>query len=211
MNSELEIYISKAGKWQEETIKIRKIILDCNLTEEFKWGKPCYTFQNNNIVIIQAFKEYFALGFFKGALLKDAHSLLVKAGENTQAGRQMRFLDKKDIEQKEPVIKSYLFESIEAENAGLKVEFKKNTELVFVEELINMLDGNAALKTAFEALTPGRQRAYNMFFSEAKQSATRVSRIEKYIPRILNGKGINDCVCGMSKKLPGCDGSHKYI
>ena len=211
MNSELDIYISKAGKWQEETIKIRKIMLDCNLTEEFKWGKPCYTFQNNNIVIIQAFKEYFALGFFKGALLKDAYSLLVKAGENTQAGRQMRFLDVKDIEQKEAVIKSYLYEAIEAENAGLKVEFKKNTVLVFVEELINMIDKNAAFKTAFEALTPGRQRAYNMFFSEAKQSATRVARIEKYIPRILNGKGINDCVCGMSKKLPGCDGSHKYI
>ena len=211
MNEKVDLYLSQINNWQEETILLRKVLLACNLAEELKWGKPCYTFQNNNIVIIQAFKEYFALGFFKGALLKDVDKLLIKAGENTQAGRQMRFKDVREIKEMSPIITAYINESIEIEETGQKVAFKKNNELIFIDELNQKLNSDPTFKTAFEALTPGRQRAYNIFFSEAKQSATRESRIEKSMPRILNGKGLNDCTCGLSKRLPNCDGSHKYI
>ena len=192
MNPKVDVYLSKAKKWQEEVEKLRMIILDCQLTEELKWGWPCYTFQKSNIVLIQVFKEYCALLFFKGALLKDANGILNKIGENTQAGRQIRFTNVREIVEMEPILKAYINEAIEVEKAGLKVNFKKNTELIFPEEFQNKLDENPALKTAFDALTPGRQRAYNLYFSAPKQSKTRESRVEKCMQQILNGKGLND-------------------
>ncbi|MFZ1978424.1 MAG: YdeI/OmpD-associated family protein, partial [Bacteroidota bacterium] len=161
-------------------------------TEELKWGKPCYTFQKNNIVIIQGFKEYCALMFFKGVLLNDANGILIKMGENTQAGRQIRFTNVREIIEMKTILKDYIYEAIEVEKAGLKVNFKKNAELIFPEEFQNKLDELPALKTAFNALTPGRQRAYNLYFSAPKQSKTRESRVEKCMQQILNGKGLND-------------------
>jgi uncharacterized protein YdeI (YjbR/CyaY-like superfamily) len=192
MNPKVDGYLSKAKKWQEEMEKLRLIILDCQLTEELKWGKPCYTFQQTNIVLIVGFKEYCALIFCKGALLNDAHGLLIKPGENTQAGRQIRFTNVREIVEMKSILKGYIFEAIEAEKAGLQVNFKKHTELIFPEEFQNKLDQIPALKTAFKALTPGRQRAYHLYFSAAKQSKTRESRVEKCMPRILQGKGLDD-------------------
>jgi len=192
MNPKVDIILSKARKWQEEMVKLRMIILDCGLTEELKWGKPCYTFQKSNIVIIQGFKEYFALLFFKGVLLNDVNGILIKMGENTQAGLQIRFTNVREIVEMKSILKTYIYEAIEVEKAGLKVNFKKNTELIFPEEFQNKLDEKPALKTAFEALTPGRQRAYNLYFSAPKQSKTRESRIEKCMQQILIGKGLND-------------------
>jgi uncharacterized protein YdeI (YjbR/CyaY-like superfamily) len=192
MNPKVDGYLRRAKKWQEEMEKLRRIILDCQLTEELKWGKPCYTFQKTNIVLIVGFKEYCALIFCKGALLNDAHGLLIKPGENTQAGRQIRLTNVREIVEMEPILKAYIYEAMEAEKAGLKVNFTKNTELIFPEEFQNKLDEIPALKTAFDALTPGRQRAYHLYFSAAKQSKTRESRVEKCLPQILNGKGLDD-------------------
>jgi uncharacterized protein YdeI (YjbR/CyaY-like superfamily) len=191
MNPMVNVFLSKAKKWQEEFEKLRMIILDCGLTEELKWGKPCYTFQKSNIVIIQGFKEYCALMFCKGALLNDPNGILKKPGENTQAARQIRFTNVREIVEMEPILKAYIYEAIEAEKAGLKVNFKKNPEPT-PEELQNKLDEIPALKTAFDALTPGRQRAYILYFSAAKQSKTRESRVEKCMQQILNGKGLDD-------------------
>ena len=192
MNPKVDFYFSKSKKWQKEFEKLRTIILDCQLTEELKWGQPCYTFQESNIVLIHGFKEYCAILFIKGALLKDANGILVQQTENVQAGRQIRFTNVREIVEMEPILKAYINEAIEVEKAGLKVEFKKNTELLFPEEFQNKLDENPALKTAFDALTPGRQRAYNLYFSAPKQSKTRESRVEKCMPQILNGKGLDD-------------------
>jgi uncharacterized protein YdeI (YjbR/CyaY-like superfamily) len=192
MNPKVDVYLSKAKKWQEEMKKLRMIILDCQLTEELKWGKPCYTFQQSNIVIIQGFKEYCALLFFKGVLLNDANGILIKPGESTQAGRQIRFTNVREIVEMEPILKAYIYEAIEVEKAGLKVNFKKTTEFIIPEEFQNRLDEIPALKTAFDALTPGRQRAYILYFSAPKQSKTRESRVEKRTQQILNGKGLND-------------------
>ena len=192
MNPKVDGYLRKAKKWQEELKKLRMIILDCQLTEELKWGKPCYTFQKSNIVIIQGFKEYCALLFFKGALLNDANGILIKPGKNTQAGRQIRFTNVREIVEMETILKAYIYEAIEVEKAGLKVNFKKTTEFIIPEEFQNRLDEIPALKTAFDALTPGRQRAYILYFSAPKQSKTRESRVEKCMQQILNGKGLND-------------------
>ena len=192
MNPKVDAFFSRAKKWQEELQKLRMIILDCQLTEELKWGKPCYTFQDSNIIIIHGLKEYCALLFCKGVLLKDADGILITPGENTQAARQIRFTNVREIVEMEPILKAYIYEAIEVEKAGLKVNFKKNTELIFPEEFQNKLDEIPALKTAFDALTPGRQRAYILYFSAPKQSKTRESRIEKCMPQILNGKGLND-------------------
>jgi uncharacterized protein YdeI (YjbR/CyaY-like superfamily) len=191
MNPKVDEFLSKAKKWQEEMEKLRMIIHDCGLTEELKWGKPCYTFQKSNIVIIQGFKEYCALLFFKGALLNDPRGILKKTGENTQAGRQVRFTNVREIAEMEPILKACIYEAIEVEKAGLKVNFQKNPEPI-PEEFQNKLDEIPALKTAFDALTPGRQRAYILYFSAPKQSKTRESRVEKCIQQILNGKGLND-------------------
>jgi uncharacterized protein YdeI (YjbR/CyaY-like superfamily) len=192
MNPKVDVYFSKARKWQEELEKLRLIILDCQLTEELKWGKPCYTFQKSNIVLIIGFKEYCALLFCKGVLLNDSNGILIKPGENTQAARQIRFTNVREIIEVEPILKAYIYEAIEVEKAGLEVSFKKNTELIFPGEFQNKLDENRALKTAFDALTPGRRRAYNLYFSAPKQSKTRESRVEKCMEQILNGKGLNE-------------------
>nr|WP_315207030.1 YdeI/OmpD-associated family protein [uncultured Flavobacterium sp.] len=211
MNPKVDEFISSATKWQPEIKQLRLLLLDCGLTEEFKWRMPCYCFQGNNVVLIGSFKEFCTLSFFKGILLQDSNGILSKPGENSQAMRFFKFTNLEEITENQSIIKAYIYEAIEIEKAGLKVIFKSNTELELVEELQIAFDKNPDLKTTFNALTPGRQRAYNLHFSEAKQSKTRETRIEKYTQRILNGKGINDCICGMSKKMPNCDGSHKYI
>ena len=192
MNPKVDFYFSKAQKWQKELEKLRTIILDCHLTEELKWGVPCYSFQESNIVLIYVFKEYCALLFIKGALLHNANGILIQQTKNVQAGRQIRFTNVREIIKMETILKAYINEAIEVENAGLKVNFKKTTEFIIPEEFQNKLDEIPALKTAFDALTPGRQRAYILYFSEPKQSKTRESRVEKCTQQILNGKGLND-------------------
>ena len=192
MDTSVEEFLSNAKKWQEEFVKLRTIILDCGLTEELKWGKPCYTFQGNNIVLIHGFKEYCALLFHKGALLKDIKGILTQQTENVQAARQMRFTGIREIIELEPVIKAYTHEAIEVEKAGLNVVYKKTKEYTVPEEFQKKLNEIPALKAAFEALTPGRQRGYLLHFSQPKQSKTREARIEKYMPQILEGKGLND-------------------
>jgi uncharacterized protein YdeI (YjbR/CyaY-like superfamily) len=192
MNPKVDVYLSKAKKWREEMERLRMILLGCHLTEELKWGKPCYTFQESNVVLIIGFKEYCALLFCKGVLLKDVNGILIKAGENTQAARQIRFTSVRAIVELEPILKAYTCEAIEVEKAGLEVSYKKNTELIFPEEFQNKLDKNPALKAAFGALTPGRKRAYNIYFSAPEQSKTRESRVEKCMQQILKGKGLND-------------------
>jgi len=191
-NPKVDFYFSKAEKWQEEFEKLRMIILDCGLNEELKWGCPCYTFQKGNVVLIHGFKEYCALLFVKGALLHDTNGVLIQQTENVQAGRQIRFTNIREIVEMETILKAYVYEAIEVERAGLEVNFKKNTEFSIPEEFQHKFDEIPALKTAFEALTPGRQRAYLLYFSEPKQTKTRVSRIKKCLPQILNGKGLND-------------------
>ena len=210
-NSIVDAYMSKAKIWKEEMEVLREMLLSCNLTEELKWGKPCYSFENKNLFIIQSFKTNCALGFFKGELINDEKGLLVKPGENTQSGRMIRFTHLKEIVKVKGTIKAYIKEAIEHEKKGTKTTIKEKAELIFPEELQSVLDKNVKFKKAFESLTPGRQRAYNMFFSAPKQAQTRTTRIEKYKQQILNGKGINDCTCGLSKKMPYCDGSHKFI
>jgi uncharacterized protein YdeI (YjbR/CyaY-like superfamily) len=192
MNPKVDFYFNKAKKWQEELKKLRTIILDCPLTEELKWGKPCYTFEKNNIVLIHDFKEYCALLFFKGALLKDAKGILIQQTQNVQAARQIRFTNIQEIVKMKPILKTYIDEAIKVEKAGLKVSFKKTEEFTMSEEFENKLGKIHGLKKAFNALTPGRQRAYLLYFSSAKQATTRESRVEKCMPQILNGKGLND-------------------
>ena len=192
MNPKVDAYLSRAKKWQEEMEQLRMIILDCGLTEELKWGVPCYTFEKRNIVLIHGFKEYCALLFVKGALLNDAKGILITQTENVQAARQVRFTNVREIVALEPILKAYIYEAIEVEKAGLKVNFKKTTEFKIPEEFQNKLDKIPKLRTAFAALTPGRQRAYILYFSQPKQSKTRESRVEKCMKQILIGKGLND-------------------
>lgn len=191
-NPKVDAYLSRAKQWQEEFKALRTIILDCGLTEELKWGVPCYTFEKSNIVLIHGFKEYCALLLFKGALLKDPKGILIQQTKNVQAARQIRFTSAREIVKMKPILKAYIDEAIKAEKAGLKVDFKETTEFIIPEELQNKLDEIPALKTAFDALTPGRQRAYILYFSQPKQSKTRESRVEKCMQQILNGKGLND-------------------
>ena len=191
-NPKVDFFFNKTGRWQEEFEKLRTIVLDCGLTEELKWGCPCYTFQKNNIVLIHGFKEYCALLFFKGALLKDPGGILIQQTENVQAARQIRFTSLREIVKMKPILKAYIHEAIEVDKAGLKVSFKKTKEFGVPEEFQARLDETPALKTAFDALTPGRQRAYILYFSAPKQSKTRISRVEKYVPQILVGKGLDD-------------------
>ncbi|MBM7584474.1 uncharacterized protein YdeI (YjbR/CyaY-like superfamily) [Bacillus pakistanensis] len=189
-NRKVDGFLKKAKKWKSEFETLRNIVLDCDLSEDIKWMHPCYMFENKNIVLIHGFKEYCALLFHKGALLKDPHGILVQQTENVQAARQIRFTNVQEIVEMETILKAYIYEAIEVEKAGLEV--KKNTEFTIPEELQNKFDEIPALKTAFEALTPGRQRAYILYFSNAKQSKTRESRVEKYMQQILDGKGLND-------------------
>lgn len=196
MNPKVDFYFNKATTWKHEVEALRKIALRCGLNEELKWGVPCYTFlhagKKSNIVLIHDFKQYCALLFFKGALLQDADGILIQQTENVQSARQVRFTNVQEIVKMEPVLKAYIFEAIEVEKAGLKVELKKPEQFRMAEEFQEKLDKNARLKAAFEALTPGRQRAYLLHFSAPKQSKTRSARVEKYIPQILKGKGLND-------------------
>ncbi|PXX37862.1 YdeI/OmpD-associated family protein [Undibacterium pigrum] len=192
MNPKVDAYVSKAKTWKEEIELLRSIVLECPLTEELKWGNPCYTHEDKNVVLIHVFKEYAALLFFKGSLLKDSKGVMIQQTENTQATRQLRFTSVSEISKLRTTIKAYVKEAIAVEKAGLKVEFKKTTEFNMPEEFQAKLDSMPKLKKAFDALTPGRQRAYLLHFSSAKQSKTRESRVEKAIPQILDGKGLDD-------------------
>lgn len=191
-NPKVDAYLSKLEKWQDECYRLRSIILECPLTEDMKWGVPCYTFQKRNVIVIHGFKEYCALLFFKGALLKDPNGILIRQTENVQAARQIRFTDVQQITEMETVLKAYISEAIDVEKAGLKVDFKKPAEFAAPEEFQNKLDEIPGLKAAFEALTPGRQRGYILYFSAAKQSKTREARVAKRVPRIFEGKGLDD-------------------
>lgn len=192
MNPKVDVYISKAEQWQKELEKLRMIALDCQLIEELKWGNPCYVFQESNVILIHGFKEYCALLFFKGALLHDTEGILVAQTENVQATRQIRFTNIREIVELEPILKAYIYEAIEVEKAGLKVHLKKTEDFTIPQEFQKRLDENSALRIAFEALTPGRQRAYYLYFSAPKQSKTREARVEKYMQQILDGKGLKD-------------------
>jgi len=199
MNPKVDWFFSKAGKWKKEFEQLRTIILDCDLTEELKWGQPCYTFetslagrQESNIALMHGFKEYCALLFFKGALLKDPHGILIQQTKNVQAARQIRFTNVEEIIKMKPILKAYIKEAIKVEKAGVKVPLKKTSEFKMPEEYKNVLDRTPALKKAFYKLTPGRQRGYLLYFSAPKQSKTRESRVEKCRQQILKGKGLND-------------------
>ena len=191
-NPKVDFYFSKAKNWGKELEQLRITVLDCGLTEELKWGVPCYTFQKTNIVLIHTFKEYCALLFFKGALLNDASGILIQQTKHVQAARQVRFVHVREIVKMKRILKAYIYEAIEVEKAGLKVNLKKTSAFTVPEEFQNKLDETPALNTAFKALTPGRQRAYLLYFSAPKQSKTRESRVEKWTQQILNGKGLND-------------------
>lgn len=191
-NPKVDSFIGRAKQWQEEYKKLRSIALDSGLTEELKWGVPCYTLGKNNVVLIHGFKEYCALLFFKGALVSDPHGILIRQTENVQSSRQIRFSSLREITELEPVLRAYIKEAIEVEKAGLKVEFKETREFGMPDELRQKFDEVPALKTAFEALTPGRQRAYLLYFSSPKQAKTREARVEKSMERIMAGKGLND-------------------
>ncbi|MBA4197114.1 MAG: hypothetical protein C0459_06115 [Chitinophaga sp.] len=191
-NPKVDAFLSKAKKWKPEMEALRAIVLSCGLTEELKWYQPCYTYNNTNVLIVSAFKENCVLSFFKGVLLKDTHQLLTTPGENSQSTRWIKFTDTATIKKLQPVLKAYIKEAITIEKAGIKVPLKKITERTIPAELEEKFNQDAALKKAFTALTPGRQRAYLLHFSQAKQAATRIARIEKYVPKILVGKGIND-------------------
>jgi len=192
MNPKVDWFFAKDTQWQKEYEKLRKIVLDCGLIEELKWGCPCYTFEDTNIVLIHGFKEYCALLFFKGALLNDPNGILIQQTKNVQSARQIRFMNVREIVKMEKNLKAYVYEAIEVERAGLKVKLKKTSEFEVPEEFQKRLDKSTALKKAFDTLTPGRQRAYIFYFSQAKQSKTREARVEKYIPKILNKKGLDD-------------------
>jgi uncharacterized protein YdeI (YjbR/CyaY-like superfamily) len=191
-NPSVDGYIRKSKQWQDELKELRRIVLDTPLTEDVKWRVPCYTFQNSNVVLLGRFKESCALSFIKGALLKDPRHILFTPGENTQSARGIRFTSVQQIRELEPTLKAYIREAIDVERAGLKVTFKKISEFALPEELQAKFDEMPALKSAFTALTPGRQRAYILYISAAKQSKTRTARVEKHVQRILKGKGIDD-------------------
>ncbi|MFT4739355.1 MAG: hypothetical protein ACJAT1_002088 [Marivirga sp.] len=211
MHSSVTDYIIGAKQWRAEMELVRKLILVNGLTEEFKWKSPCYTYKEANVLMIGNFKAYCTISFFKGVLFKDEEKLLKKPGENSQSVRMFTFTNVEAILQQEATIKAYIYEAIGIEEAGLKVPYEQSKKLDFPAELIQKIQDHALFKTAFEALSHGRQRGYNLFFSSAKQTATRSRRIEKYAQRIIDGFGINDCVCGLSKKTPNCDGSHKTL
>ncbi|WP_020571910.1 YdeI/OmpD-associated family protein [Neolewinella persica] len=192
MNPAVDNFLDKAKKWKAEMTLLRRICLDCGLTEEYKWMHPCYTFQGSNVVLIHGFKAYCALLFHKGVLLSDSEGILVQQTENVQVARQIRFADLEDVIRLEQTIKTYIFEAIEVEKAGVEVKMKKTAEFEMPAEFEKALDSNQDLKSAFEALTPGRKRGYLLYFTKAKQAKTRTSRIEKYIPKIIDGKGLND-------------------
>lgn len=211
MNTSVETYFENLKQWKPELELLRSIVLDCGLVEEFKWRGPCYTFNNSNCIIIGGFKDNFVISFLKGVFLRDDHELLQKPGDNSQTVRFMRFTEASQVLELEPIIKTYIYEAIEVEKAGMKLDPADKPTLEYIPEFEKIMSENAEFKAAFEALTPGRQRAYNMHFASAKQSETRTSRIISIMPRVLKGKGLNDCICGLSKRMPNCDGSHKML
>jgi uncharacterized protein YdeI (YjbR/CyaY-like superfamily) len=211
MKSEVEIYLDKLDKWKKELSTLRQIIVDCGLTEDFKWMHPSYSDKNKNILLIHEFKDYCAILFNKGALLNDSANILVQQTENTQSARQIRFTSLSEIIQLETVIKAYIYEAVEVERAGLKVKKKETSDFDVPAELKQKFEEDSDLEQAFKNLTEGRKRGYLLHFSQPKQSKTRISRIEKNTGRIFKGKGLNDCICGLSKRRPSCDGSHKQI
>ncbi|MBL0189913.1 MAG: YdeI/OmpD-associated family protein [Saprospiraceae bacterium] len=211
MNSLVDDYLKKVKNWKDELTVLRSIVLESGLVEELKWRNPCYTFDGKNIVIIGGFKEFCVLSFFKGILLSDPEKILKQQGENTQSARIIPFTSVSEILLQKHTILAYIYEAVEIERQGLQVEFKKTTESDFPIELENKFKEIPDFKEAFLALTPGRQRAYLLYFKAPVQSKTRDSRIDSSLLRIFYGKGINDCVCGLSKKMPGCDGSHKFL
>ena len=191
-NPKVDAFLARAGKWNEELHQLRALVLECDVTEELKWGQPCYTHQGRNVLLIHGFKEYCALLFFNGALMKDPKGILIQQTANVQAGRQIRFINLQEIVKQKATLKSYIRDAIAVEKSGVKLEYKKTEEFNVPEEFQSRLDAMPKLKTAFESLTPGRQRAYILHFSSAKQSKTRESRVEKCMPDILAGKGLND-------------------
>ncbi|SFN86399.1 Uncharacterized conserved protein YdeI, YjbR/CyaY-like superfamily, DUF1801 family [Bizionia echini] len=211
MNEEVKKYLNGLKKWKAELTKLRKIILECGLKEEFKWMHPCYTDNGKNIVLIHDFKEYCALLFHKGVLLKDSENLLVQQTENVQSARQIRFTDLPEIHELKPTIKEYIKEAIEIEKSGKKIEKKKTSDFNIPKELEQIFSENPNFKKAFKNLSAGRQRGYLLHFDKPKQSKTKLSRIAKNMERIIDGYGLNDCVCGLSKRKPNCDGSHKQL
>ncbi|MCA9148196.1 MAG: YdeI/OmpD-associated family protein [Planctomycetales bacterium] len=211
MNRQVDEYVTKHAEWRDELQELRGIVFECELSEDYKWRAPCYTHDGANVVMLGAFKEYAAISFLKGSLLKDTKQILVAPGENSRAVRLVRFTSVAEIAKLARVLKSYIKEAIKIEQAGLKVSFDENKVFDLPEELLNKFREVPGLEQAFRTLTTGRQRAYVLHITGAKQSATRTARVEKHVPRIFAGKGLNDCICGHSKKPPGCDGSHQYI
>ena len=211
MSSINDAFFQKPQPWQQELLVLRNILQTEPLQESIKWGKPCYSWEDKNLVILQPFKNYLALGFFKGSLLTDTHHILVKPGEHTQAGRQLRVESLADIQQKESAIRQYVQQAILIEQKGIVLPSTESPTGIIPEEWASRLAATPALAKAFNQLTPGRQRAYQIYFSAPQQGATRERRIDKMVPLILSGKGINDCTCGLSKKMPYCDGSHKLL
>ena len=210
-NPKVDSFMDGLKKWELELSKLRSIALECQMEEGYKWKHPCYMYQEKNIFLIGGFKEYCAIMFVKGALLSDVEKILHQQTDNVQVGRQIRFTSVQQIIALEALIKQYIFEAIEVEKAGVKVELKPHDAYEIVEEFQQKLNSDKELNEAFYSLTPGRQRGYLLHFSGAKQSATRISRIEQVRSRMLKGKGLQDCICGLSKRMPNCDGSHKHL
>lgn len=210
-NELLDDFFEKPRKWHDELNELRKIVLETGLTEELKWKQPCYTFDQTNLLMISSFKDFAFVSFLNGSILADTDNILVKPGENSQFSKLMRFYNIEDVKKLKPTLLAYIYEAIEAQKAGVKPIVEKDKVLGFPEELLQKFGADTKFKAAFEALTPGRQRAYNIYFTGAKSSKSKMSRIESYTERIMNGKGFNDCICGFSKRMPNCDGSHKYI
>ncbi|GGX35075.1 DUF1801 domain-containing protein [Aquimarina muelleri] len=211
MNQEVNNYLNRLEKWQAELTELRKIILDCGLKENYKWMHPSYSDNEKNIVLIHEFKDYCAILFHKGVLLKDPENILVQQTENTQSARQIRFTDLLVIQELEPTIKKYVKEAIRIEKLGLKLKKKKTSDFEIPEELEQKFEENPNFKKAFKNLTAGRQRGYLLHFAKPKQSKTKLSRIEKSMERIFDGYGLTDCTCGLSQRKPNCDGSHKQL
>ncbi len=211
MNEQLNDFFGKDGKWHEVLNELRKIVLETGIIEELKWKQPCYTIDGSNLLMVSSFKDFAFVSFLNGSLLADNENILVKPGENSQFSRLMRFKNVEEVKKLKPTLLAYIYEAIEAHKAGIKPLVIKEKVLEFPEELLEKFSVDNKFKTAFEALTPGRQRAYNIYFTGAKSSKARASRIESYSERIMNGKGFNDCICGLSKRMPNCDGSHKYL
>lgn len=210
-NANVDDYFSRINKWNAELEKLRHILLDCGLTEEYKYRQPGYSYKGKTTILLGGFKEFCVISFFKGVLLNDSENILVPMGENTRSARVLKFTNVAEIEKLETTLRAYIYETIEIEKAGLKVESTQGETDEIPEELQSKFNDDSSFKTAFESLTPGRQRGYILHFTGAKQAKTRTSRIESSVQRIMNGFGFNDCTCGHSKRMPSCDGSHKYL